>query len=71
MQRADELLVVHHDDTTSTFTKVHYTLDRTGLRITTTDGTEHIFPRHEILTTHVLLSHPLAHHNRTEIALAA
>jgi len=71
MQRADELLVVHHDDTTSTFTDVHYTLDRTGLRVTTADGAERVFPRHEILTTHVLLAHPMAHQHRTEIALAA
>ena len=67
MQRADELLVVHHDDTVSSFTDVHYTLDRHGLRVISADGTEQEFPRHEVLTTHVLL----AHHHRIEIALAA
>ena len=57
MQRADTLTVIRHDDTVSTFTDVHYTLDRAGLRVTAPDGTERTFPRHEILTTHVLLAH--------------
>jgi hypothetical protein len=59
MQRADELIVVHHDDTVSRFADVTYTLGRTGLRVVGADGTEHVFPVHEVLTTHVLLAHRL------------
>jgi hypothetical protein len=52
MQRADELTVVHHDDTVSRFTDVRYTLSRDGLRLVTSGGNERHFPRHEVLTTH-------------------
>jgi hypothetical protein len=55
MQRADELTVVHHDDTVSRFTDVRYTLSREGLRLITAGGGEHLFPRHEVLTTHARL----------------
>ena len=55
--RADELTVVHHDDTTSEFTDVTYALDRTGLRVVTAGGDEKAFPLHEVLTTHVRLAH--------------
>jgi len=53
MLRADELTVVHHDDTVSQFTDVTYTLGRDGLRVVTAAGCERYFPRHEVLTTHV------------------
>lgn len=52
MQRADELTVVHHDDTVSRFTDVTYTLGRDGLRLVTSGGREEHFPRHDVLTTH-------------------
>jgi hypothetical protein len=52
MLRADELTVVHHDDTVSRFTDVTYTLSRDGLRVVTAAGSERHFPRHEMLTTH-------------------
>ena len=52
MLRADELTVVHHDDTVSRFTDVTYTLGRDGLRVVTAAGCERHFPRHEVLTTH-------------------
>jgi hypothetical protein len=51
MQRADELTVVHHDDTVSRFRDVRYTLSREGLRLICADG-ERVFPSHEVLTTH-------------------
>jgi hypothetical protein len=50
MQRADELTIVHHDDTVSRFTDVTYTLGREGLRVVTAGG-ERWFPRHDVLTT--------------------
>lgn len=53
MLRADELTVVHHDDSVSRFTDVRYTLGRRGLRVLTGAGEEIIFPQHEVLTTHV------------------
>jgi len=53
MQRADELTVVHHDDTVSRFLDVTYTLGRDGLRLITGDGAERHFASHEVLTTHV------------------
>ena len=70
MQRADELIVVHHDDTVSRFVDVTYTLGRSGLRVVNADGTEQIFPRHEVLTTHVLLAHRRLPRQRDQ-ALAA
>jgi hypothetical protein len=55
--RADALTVVHHDDTTSEFTDVTYALDREGLRVVTACGDEKAFPLHDVLTTHVRLTH--------------
>lgn len=52
MQRADELTVVHHDDSVSRFTDVTYTLTRQGLRVVTAAGDERAFRCHEVLTTH-------------------
>ena len=52
MQRADELTVVHHDDSVSRFTDVTYTLSRDGLRLVTAGGSERLIPRHDVLTTH-------------------
>jgi hypothetical protein len=52
MQRADELTVVHHDDTVSRFTDVDYTLSRDGLRLVTAAGHERLIPHHEVLITH-------------------
>jgi hypothetical protein len=52
MQRADELTVVHHDDTVSRFTDVTYTLTRQGLRVVTATGAEQAFRCDEVLTTH-------------------
>jgi hypothetical protein len=50
MLRADELTVVHHDDTVSRFTDVTYTLGRDGLRVVTATGDETAFPRHDVLS---------------------
>jgi hypothetical protein len=52
MQQADELTVVHHDDTVSRFIDVRYTLTRDGLLLITAAGSERRFPRHDVLTTH-------------------
>ncbi len=52
MLRADELTVVHHDDTVSRFTDVRYILSREGLRLITAGGGERHFARHDVLTTH-------------------
>jgi hypothetical protein len=68
VQRADELTVVHHDDTVSRFTDVGYTLGRAGLRVIAGDGAETVFAGHDVLTTHVLLAHRLG---REEVLLAA
>jgi hypothetical protein len=57
MQRADALTVVHHDDTTSVFLNVTYTLDRDELRVVTARGDVRTFPMHDVLTTHVRLTH--------------
>lgn len=57
MHRADELTVVHHDDTVSHFTDVTYTLNRAGLRLVTAAGVEREIPGHEILNTQVRRSH--------------
>jgi hypothetical protein len=54
MLKADELTVVHHDDTVSRFTDVTYTLGREGLRVITATGDEKEFRRHDVLTTHAL-----------------
>ncbi|BCJ56545.1 hypothetical protein Asp14428_80200 [Actinoplanes sp. NBRC 14428] len=58
MLRADELTVVHHDDTVSLFTDVTYMLSRDGLRVLTAGGDEKAFPPHDVLTTHVRYAHP-------------
>ena len=71
MQRADELIVVHHDDSISRFADVTYTLGRAGLRILSAGGQETVFGCHEVLTTHVLLAHRLAPRQRAEVDLAA
>jgi hypothetical protein len=51
MLRADELTVVHHDDSISRFTDVRYTLGRRGLHVLLATGEEIVFPQHEVLTT--------------------
>jgi hypothetical protein len=51
MLRADDLTVVHHDDSVSHFTDVRYTLGGRGLRVVLATGEEIFFPRHEVLTT--------------------
>jgi hypothetical protein len=51
MLRADELTVVHHDDSISRFTDVRYTLGRRGLHVVLATGEEIVFPQHEVLTT--------------------
>jgi hypothetical protein len=71
MQRADELIVVHHDDTVSRFADVRYTLGRAGLRVVSADGDETVFPAHEVLTTHVLLAHRLSQRQCAGVGLAA
>ncbi|MEV4640993.1 hypothetical protein AB0J80_26995 [Actinoplanes sp. NPDC049548] len=58
MLRADELTVVHHDDTVSRFTDVSYSLSREGLRVLTATGDEKAFPGHDILTTQATYAHP-------------
>ncbi len=57
MLHADALTVVYHDDTTSLFEDVTYALDRTELRIVTAAGDEKAIGRHDVLTTHALLTH--------------
>ena len=57
MLRADELTIVHHDDTVSHFTDVTYTLNRQGLRVLTATGDEKAFPGHDVLTTHARPRH--------------
>jgi hypothetical protein len=54
MLRADELTVVHHDDTVSRFIDVTYTIGREGLRVITAAGDEKAFAQHDVLTTHAL-----------------
>lgn len=56
MLRADRLTVVHHDDTTSEFTDVTYTLDR-GIRVLTAAGDERAFADHDVFVIHVRLAH--------------
>ncbi|HET6532177.1 MAG TPA: hypothetical protein VFH03_16440 [Actinoplanes sp.] len=51
MLRADELTVVHHDDTVHRFRDVRYMLGRRGLRVVLAGGEEIVFPSHEVLTT--------------------
>ena len=57
MLRADELTIVHHDDTVSRFTDVTYTLNRQGLLVLTATGDEEAFPGHDVLTTHARTCH--------------
>ena len=54
MLRADELTVVHHDDTVSRFTDVVYTIGREHIKVISAAGDERTFPRHEILMTQVV-----------------
>ena len=56
MLRADELIVVHHDDTVTRFTDVRYTLSRRGLRIVLAGGEEIVFAQHDVLTTQTRLA---------------
>jgi hypothetical protein len=51
MLHADELTVVHHDDTVSHFTDVRYMLGRQGLRVVLATGEEIVFAQHDVLTT--------------------
>jgi hypothetical protein len=60
MQHADELTIVHHDDSTSTFTDVTYSLGREGLRVVTNTGDEKAYPGFDILTTHASRTHKQA-----------
>ena len=53
MLHADELTVVHHDDTILRFMNVRYTLSRRGLRVVLAGGEEILFPQHDVLTTYV------------------
>ena len=69
MLRADELTVVHHDDTIHRFTDVRYTLSRRGLRVVLDSGEEILFPQHDVLTTHVRNSARTV--VRAEFAIAA
>lgn len=57
MQHADLLTVVHHDDTTTDFTDVRYTLTRAGLRVLDADDTETVLDTHDVLTTHARINH--------------
>ncbi|WP_412750299.1 hypothetical protein [Krasilnikovia sp. M28-CT-15] len=68
MLPADELVVVHHDDTVRRFTDVTYTLGRTGLRVRAADGREWVFPSHEVLTTHVRLAHRIGRRRDQDLA---
>ncbi|BFU44308.1 hypothetical protein KRMM14A1004_25450 [Krasilnikovia sp. MM14-A1004] len=68
MLRADQLIVVHHDDTVSRFTDVTYTLGRSGLRVRAADGREWVFPSHEVLTTIVRLAHRIERRSDQDLA---
>jgi hypothetical protein len=54
MHRADRLTVVHHDDSTTDFDDVRYSLTPAALRIIDAAGAETELPAHDVLTTHVL-----------------
>ncbi|MFG1604504.1 hypothetical protein [Actinoplanes sp. NPDC049265] len=69
MLRADELTVVHHDDTVTRFTDVRYLLGRRGLRVVTATGEEILFPRHDVLTTYAESAAIV--HNKLDYAKAA
>jgi Xaa-Pro aminopeptidase len=70
MLRADDLIVVHHDDSISRFTNVRYALSRRGLRIVPADGgAEIFFPAHDVLTTRASTTHAVV--SAVEVALAA
>ena len=58
MLRADELTVVHHDDTVSRFSDVTYTIGRHGDRVITATGDEKAFGQHDVLTT-VAVTRPI------------
>jgi hypothetical protein len=57
MQHADLLTVIHHDDTTTDFCDVRYTLTADGLRILDAVDHETVLSAHDVLTTHVHTSH--------------
>lgn len=57
MQRADQLTVVHHDDSTQDYTDVRYTLTRTGLNILTASGEQLHIDAHDMLTHHATVTH--------------
>jgi hypothetical protein len=69
MLRADELTVVHHDDSVTRFTDVRYLLGRRGLRVLTATGEEIVFPQHDVLTTHAFSAAIV--HNKLDYAKAA
>lgn len=69
MLHADELTVVHHDDTVTRFTDVRYTLGRRGLRVLMATGEEILIPQHDVLTTHAVTAAIV--HNRLDYAIAA
>jgi len=69
MLRADELTVVHHDDSVSLFTDVRYTLGRRGLHVVLATGEEIDFRPHEVLTTRADAA--AATDDRTAYAIAA
>ena len=50
MLHADNLTVVHHDDTQTRFTDVRYVLHRDGIRIFSDKGEDDFT---DVLTTHV------------------
>jgi len=69
MLRADDLTVVHHDDSVSHFTDVRYTLGHRGLRVVLATGEEIHFPQHEVLTTHARTD--ARTHRQAEYGIAA
>ena len=70
MLRADELTVVHHDDTVHRFTDVRYTLGRRGLRVILASGEEIFFAQHDVLTTYARTDAPTAARIETRAAYA-
>lgn len=51
MQHADRLTVVHHDDSTTEYDDVRYTLTAAGVRILDADGGEQLLSHNDVLTT--------------------
>lgn len=58
MLHADELTVVHPDETTSQFFDVRYALHGGGIRVITASGDDKIFPDHAVFTCHARRFHP-------------